>query len=122
MIDIQELEEGVLIEAGDFNMGIQQLIADITVRYRDLSKEEIYKLACNVIGSLVVQEFVTVIKTTYKETGDDIFSPVSNADVSGDELDTFLKEPAKWDELDVFSKTETFELKITEAGRNSLFG
>jgi len=120
MIDINKLEEGVLIEANDFNMGIRQLISDITVQYCHIDQVEIYKLACNVIGSLVIQNYVSVIKTQYKCEQEDLYAPISSADLPKKELDLFLTQPEKWDEMGVFSKTEPIELRITEKGRDYL--
>lgn len=120
MIDINKLEEGVLIEANDFNMGIRQLISDITVQYRHMDQVEIYKLACNVIGSLVIQNYVSVIKTQYTCEQEDLYAPISSADLPKKELDLFLAHPEKWDEMGVFSKTEPVELRITEKGRDYL--
>ncbi len=120
MIDINKLEEGVLIEANDFNTGISQLVNDIAVQDRRMSRNEIYKLACNIIGSLVVQNYVTVIKTKYKRVDEDIYNKISSSDVSEEEMEIILKHPEKWDEMDVFSKTATIELRITDKGREYL--
>ncbi len=120
MIDINELEEGVLIEANDFNVPIQNLINDVTVRGRDLDKAEIYKLACNITGSLVIQNYVSVVKTQYKQEQENVYAPLSSADLSRPELDAFLAHPEKWDEMGVFSETEPIELHITEKGRDYL--
>jgi hypothetical protein len=120
MIDINDLEQGVLIEANDFDTGIRQLINDITVQYRDMDQTEIYKLACNVIGSLVTQNYVSVIRTRYECEQEDLYKRISCADLSEHELNLFLTRPDKWDEMEVFSNTAPIELRITEKGRDYL--
>jgi hypothetical protein len=120
MIDINKLEESVLIEANVVNMGIRQLINDITVQYRHMGQAEIYKLACSVIGSLFMLNYASVVKTRYKREQKDLYVPICSAGLPEQELDVFLKNPEKWDEAGVFSKTEPIELHITEKGRDYL--
>ena len=120
MVDINELEQGVLIEANDFNMPVQNLINDISVKDRDLDHDEIYKLACNVIGSLVIQSYVSVVRTRYKFEEEDIYTPIGSVDLPKKELETFLSRPDKWDEMKIFSDTEPVELCITDRGRDYL--
>ncbi len=120
MVDINELEEGVLIEANDFNMPIQNLINDIMVRCRDLGRTDIYKLACNIIGSLALQNYVIIVKTLYNCEEEDIYTALSSAELPKSALDAFLACPEKWDEMGVFSEKEPLELKITQKGRDYL--
>jgi len=120
MIDINELEMGVLIEADDFNYPVNNLMNDVTVRGKNLDRDEVYRTACSIIGSLYVQGYITIVRTAYQDEGDDLYTPLATTELAGDELDTFLKHPEKWDDMEVFSKTATVEMKITDRGRDYL--
>jgi hypothetical protein len=120
MIDIEKLEEGLLIEANDFDMGVRQLVNDISVQYRHLDREETCRLAGNVIGSLFARNLVKLVKTRYRMQEEDVYAPISSADLSEKELETFFNRPETWDEMGVFSKTEPVEVRITKKGRGHL--
>ena len=120
MIDINEIEEGVLIEASEFNYCIENLVNDITARGKGLSREEIYRFACNIIGSLLARGLVKLVRTTCKEVEEDLYDRVSERELTDEELDLILQKPDKWDERDVFSITEVYEMSITGEGRKAL--
>ena len=120
-IDIKEIEEGVLIEANDFNMGIHQLVNDILVKNRSMSKKEVLDIAGDVISSLTGKGFIKVIITKYREESEYLYTPVSHEELSEKELENLLKSTDKWDEMGVFSKIDRYELCITDKGSEYLF-
>ncbi|TAL37068.1 MAG: hypothetical protein EPN93_06480 [Spirochaetes bacterium] len=120
MTDIQEIEEGVLIEADFYPYRIGNLLNDIEVRNGSLDMRELFRMAGNVIGSLWTLGFIKVIKTGYRMADEDTFEPMSHTVLSDAETREFLKNPDKWDEMDILSDTLAYELEITEDGRNYL--
>ncbi len=121
MVDINDIEEGVLIETNDFNLSVQNLCNDIMVRGRDMSQEEVRKFASNIIGSMVTEGLITLVKTNYVQEDEETFSPDSERELSPEEMDLILKHPEKWEEEGVFSPAEVYEMVITEQGRERLF-
>ncbi len=117
MIDIREVEEGVLIETGDFNMCMQNLYNEIKFLGKDISDGEARRFTCSIIGSLVTQGLVTLVKSTYLQKEEDLYELESERGCTDEELDFLLKEPERWEEMNVFSLTEVYELAITEKGR-----
>ena len=120
MIDIREIEESVLIEANDFNMPIQNLYNEILVRGKTLPEPDVRTFTSRIIGSMVVEGLVTLVKSRYHREDADVYSFESSRDCTPEETDLMIKEPGRWDEMDVFSPTEVFELAITEKGRERL--
>ncbi len=121
MVDIKDIEEGVLIETNDFNMSVQNLCNDIMVRGRGMPGEEVRKFASNIIASMVAEGLISLVKTTYVQEDEDLFSPESERELTHEEMDLILKQPEKWEEKEVFSPTEVYEMVITEQGRERLF-
>ena len=117
MIDIQEFEESVLIEANDFNWSVKNLITDISVRNKNLSKVELHKIACNIVGSLYIQELIKPVKSYYSDAEDGSFCHLKTEDLTDKELELLLKQPEQWLQLNIGSLTEVIELEITEKGR-----
>ncbi|HNR88148.1 MAG TPA: hypothetical protein PKM65_07395 [Spirochaetota bacterium] len=117
MIDIKGIEEGVLIETREFNMCIQNLYNDIKVGGKNLSDEEVRRFTCNVIGSMVTEGLVRLVKTTYLQEDEDVYSYESERDLTPEETDLILKEPERWEEENVFSPADVYELVITGKGR-----
>ncbi len=120
MIDIQEFEEAVLIEADYFNYSVGNLVNDIAVRNKNLDTAELHKIACNVIAVLWIQGFITVVKAEYRQVDDEAFEAVSAIPLDDRETEDFLKSSDNWSEIDVYSETSTHELEITEKGRRYL--
>jgi len=120
MIDINGIEESVLIEAQDFNMPVLQLYNEISVRNKSLSESDARSLASRIIGAMVAEGLVTLVRGTYREIDEDCYSLETMRDLSPEETDLILKRPDRWEEKDVFSLTETYELAITERGTKRL--
>jgi hypothetical protein len=120
MVDIQEFEEAVLIEAGDYNYSIGNLVNDIEVRTRNLENHELFRIACSVIGSLWIQGFITIVRTEYRHVDDELYEPVSIAPLTDRETEDFLRNPDNWDDMEIFSETRAYELEITDRGRSYL--
>ncbi len=120
MIDIMDIEESILIEADDFGRSVGNLVAEIQFRDKDLSYRDTCRFACTVIGSLMTEGLIKVIKTEYKLEDEDYYTPVKSTDLPEEELDRFLKNPDQWDEMNVFSDMLPFELRTTGKGREKL--
>lgn len=120
MIDIRELEESVLIEANDFNMPVQNLYNEILVQGKTMPQQEVRSFASRIIGSMMLEGLVTLVKTRYRQEDTDIYTAESTRDCTPEEADLILKEPERWEEMDAFSITDTFELAITDKGRERL--
>jgi hypothetical protein len=120
MIDIRDIEEGVLIEADDFNMPVHNLYNDIVVRGRNISEKDARAFASRIISSMALEGLISLVKTCYRKEDEDCYAPVSTRDCTPDEALLIMKEPEKWEEKDVFSHTEAYELAITEKGREKL--
>lgn len=117
MIDIQRIEEDVIIEANDFNMPLTELVNTIAYTNRGLSTDEVYKNASRIIGSMLKQEQVELVRTVFKDNGNDTFTPLSEHQLSEKESNIVLKQSEKWDDKDILSFTNVFQLKITDKGR-----
>ncbi|HNW30548.1 MAG TPA: hypothetical protein PKN50_18880 [Spirochaetota bacterium] len=120
MIDIMEIEGAVLIEADDFGLNVGNLVTEIQFRDKKLGHGDACRFACAVIGSLVEEGLITVIKTEYVMKDEDFYVPVVSREVSKEELNGFIRNPDKWVEMKVFSDTFPFELRTTEKGREKL--
>jgi hypothetical protein len=120
MIDIQEFEEGVLIEADYYNYSIGNLVNDIEVRNRNLETGDLLKIACNVIAALWIQGFITVVRTEYRQVDEEACQAVSVTPLNDRETEDFLRNSENWKEMEIFSETLTYELEITDAGRRYL--
>ncbi|HOD15959.1 MAG TPA: hypothetical protein PK307_00845 [Spirochaetota bacterium] len=120
MINIRETEESVLIEANDFNMPVQNLYNEILVRGKTMPEHEVRAFTSRIIGSMVLEGLVTLVKTRYRQEDTDVYAAESTRDCTPEEAGLILKEPDRWEEMDVFSITDTFELAITDKGRDRL--
>jgi hypothetical protein len=120
MINISETEESVLIETNDFNMPVQNLYNEILVRGKTMPEHEVRAFTSRIIGSMVLEGLVTLVKTTYRQEDADVYAAESTRDCIPEEVDLIMKEPDRWEEMDAFSITDTFELAITEKGRERL--
>lgn len=120
MIDIREIEESVLIETNDFNMPLQNLYNEILVRGKTMPEPDVRAYTSRIIGSMVAEGLVTLVKSRYHQEDDDVYSFESSRDCTPEENDLMMKEPGRWEETDVFSPTDVFELAITEKGRERL--
>jgi hypothetical protein len=120
MIDIKGIEEGVLIETNDFNMPIRQLYTDIRVQEKSMSEQDVCSLACSIIGSMLLEGLIRLVRATYREQKDEIYVLEAVRDLTPEETDLILKEPHRWEKTDVFSLTEPYELAITDRGREQL--
>lgn len=120
MINIMDMEEAVLIEADDFGLSVGNLVTEIQFRDDTLGFRDACKFACAVIGTLITEGLIAVIKTEYKQEEEDIYIPVKSIDLSEEELDRFIKNPGQWDDMKVFSDTTPFELRTTEKGSGRL--
>ena len=120
MINIMEIEEAVLIEAEDSGQNVGNLVTEIRFRDRKLGYGEACRFACSIIGSLVAEGLITVIKTEYIQEDEDSYAPVISTELTKEELDKFVSNPDKWDEMKVFSDTLPFELRATGKGRERI--
>ena len=120
MINIREMEESVLIETNDFNMPVQNLYNDILVQGKRMPEQEVREFTSRIIGSMVLEGLLTLARTRYRQEGIDLYAAESTRDCTPEETDLILKEPERWEEMEVFSLTEAFELAITEKGRERL--
>lgn len=120
MIDINEIEEGILIETEDFNMGIENLYNDIKVRGKNLSDDDARRTTCSIIGSMVLQGLSALVKSRYRLEDDDLYEFQSQRDLTPEERELILTKPELWEENGVFSMTEVYELAITDKGREKL--
>ncbi|MBN2159083.1 MAG: hypothetical protein JW807_06790 [Spirochaetes bacterium] len=120
MINIVEIEEGILIEAGDCNVSILQVYNDIITRGKNLSRADALKCTSNIIGSMIAEGLVRPVRSRYRREEEDLYAFESERDLTPDEMSLILKEPARWDALEVFSPTEVFELAITDRGMKRL--
>ena len=101
MINIKDIEEGILIEAGDFNYSVINVVSDVKSQSSDMSNEEVLKTACNIIASLVLEGYIKIVKTKYKEEEEGVYSPISTDPLDNETLDLFMKNPDKWEEMGV---------------------
>jgi hypothetical protein len=120
MIDIREIEESILIETNDFSWPIHQVYNEIMVSGKSISQEDAMRLTSMVIGSMVTEGMVTLVKATYREEDEDIYARESERSLTPEETDLILRQPDRWEEADALSLTESYELVITEAGRARL--
>jgi hypothetical protein len=120
MVDIRDFEESVLIETNDFNMPIHQLYAEIRVRHRSMPEPEVRALTSRIIGSMIVEGLITLARATYREIENDLYQQESIRELTQDESDLILKRPDRWEEMDVLSLTDTYEMAITDRGREQL--
>ena len=121
MIDIREIEEGVLIESDEFNMPVQQLYNDIIVRGKSVSEKDARAFASRIIASMVLEGLVKLVKTRYRKVDSDTFATESTRYCTPEEALVIMKEPERWAETEVFSLTDAYELAITEKGRERLY-
>lgn len=115
---ISEIEDLILIEANDFNVPVQNVFNDVWMTNKSLNREEAYKLTSSVIGSMVAEGLVELVMTHHIAEREDVFSPFAERYLKHEEIELILKHPELWDEKDVFSFTDTYQLKITEKGRD----
>jgi hypothetical protein len=120
MISIREMEESVLIETNDFNMPVQNLYNEILVRGKSMPEHEVREFTSRIIGSMVLEGLLTLARTRYRQEDIDLYAAESTRDCTPEETDLILKEPERWEEMEVFSLTDAFELAITEKGRERL--
>ncbi len=120
MINIREMEESVLIETNDFNMPVQNLYNEILIRCKRMPEHEVREFTSRIIGSMVLEGLLMLARTRYRQEDIDLYAAETTRDCTPEETDLILKEPERWEEMEVFSLTEAFELAITEKGRERL--
>ena len=120
MRNIEEIEKGILIETDDFNYSVGNVVNEIMFRERKLDEKESCRIASEIIKSMVERKYVKVIKTKYKKEEEDLYSPISSADLTAQELELFFTKPERWEAMGIFSDTLMYELSITETGRKYL--
>ncbi len=118
MIDIKEIEEGVMIEVQEWNYPLSNLINDIRIADKGLTIKEAYRYASLITGSLLTQGLITIQKGTYENSGGDSFTFVSGRDLTEEEIEHILKEPEKWSEEEIQSFEDVYELAVTDKGRS----
>jgi hypothetical protein len=118
MINVKDIEEGVMIEVNEFNYPLSNLVNDVTIAGKDLSRSEVYKYASNIAASLFMEGFIKLQKSSYKQTGDDSYELISSRDLTAEEIDYIVKGSEKWDEDTIMSEDDVFELSVTEKGRS----
>jgi hypothetical protein len=118
MINLNDIEEGVMIEVNEFNYPLSNLVNDVTIAGKDLSRSEVYKYASNITASLFMEGYIKLLKSSYKQAGDDSYELVSSRDLTEEEIDYILKGSEKWDEETIMSVDEVFELSVTEKGES----
>jgi hypothetical protein len=126
MIDIRDIQEGILIEANDLKVPVRQVYNDIKVQGRGLSDEDCRNFASNLIGLMVCEGLVKLVKLKSRkvDSNDDeyftFYEFESERGLTQEEVKLILKEPGRWEEMDVFSLTESYLLVITKKGRKEL--
>ncbi len=118
---ISGIEEGILIEANDFNVPVLMVYNDVLVQNMEMPKEDIYSQASLVIGAMVTEGLVELVMTHHRKVMDDLYSPLHERYLTHEEVDLILNHPERWDDEDVFSFINTYQLKITEKGRETLY-
>jgi G:T/U-mismatch repair DNA glycosylase len=117
MVNVSDYEEDILIEAADFNYQVWEVLNLVMVKDKAVKKDDRAKAAALIIASMVERGLITVVKSEYRDEGDDCYSPVSSRELSPDELKTFLENPDSWEQMGVYSETGPYELAITGMGR-----
>ncbi len=118
MINIKDIEEGVMIEVNEWNYPLSNLVSDITITGKGLSEKDIYKYTSNITASLCMEGYIKLQKTEYRETSRGSYEPVSSRDLTEEETDYILKNPDKWDEETIMDPESVFEFAVTEKGRS----
>lgn len=122
MKGISELEQIILVETGEMGYPLNNLYNDVKVFNKDASHAELCGYMCTIIGSMLVEEKISLQKSFYQTAKDfpDSYEHVSSRELTEEEKDLVLKHPEKWDDKDIFSATEVIELIITDTGLRAL--
>jgi hypothetical protein len=118
MIQMKEIEEGVMIEVNEFAYPLSNLINDVTIAGKELTKEEVYKYASNIAASLFMEGYVKLQKSTYEQTDDQSYQLISSRELTEEEADYILKGSDNWDEETIMAVDDVFELTVTEKGKS----
>ncbi len=118
MINIKDIEEGVMVEVNEWNYPLSNLVNDVTVIGKELPENEVYKYASNIVASLCTEGYIKLQKTEYRETPGGSYEPVSSRDLTEEETDYILKQSDKWDEETIMDPESVFEFAVTEKGRS----
>lgn len=119
MKSFTSFEEDVLIEANYCNYPVEILCKNIHVKYPDLSCDELYRWISSVIASMMHEGLIELVMTHYCIREGDFSTPMAERYLNHQELELILKHPEKWDENNVFSITDTYQLKITDKGKEA---
>ncbi len=118
MINIKDIEEGVMIEVNEFNYPLGNLINDVIIAGKGLTEKEVYKYASNIAASLFMDGYIKFQKSSYEQTGDDSYQLISSRELNEEEINYLLKGSDNWDEKTIMSPDEVFEFSVTEKGRS----
>jgi hypothetical protein len=126
MIDIRDIQEGILIEARDFRIPVGEVYNEVMARGKGMSNEDCLNFTSNIIGLMVIEGLVKLIKTKSRKVDSDdddlitCYEFESESGLTPEETKLILKEPGRWEEMNVFSLSEAYMLAITKKGRKEL--
>jgi len=126
MFDMRDIQKGILVNANDLRIPVRQVYNGIKAQGRSLSDKDCRSLASDIIGSMVSEGLVKLVKMRSRkvDSNDDkyfsFYEFESERGLTPEETKLILKEPGRWKEMDVFSMTEAYLLAITKKGRKVL--
>lgn len=115
-MDTQKIEALILIDSNGEPGAILNILNNVRMEDLNLSDEEVYKAAADIILSLFKQEYIEFKIHEYKMSSKDSMSFVSEKDATDEEIMKFLKTPQNLQKYDTFSLTEQYVIFSTKKG------
>lgn len=115
-MDTKKIEALILIDSNGEPGAILNILNDVRMADVNLSDEEVYKTAAEIIMSLFKQDYIEFKIHKYKMENQDSMSFVSESDASDEEINEFLQTPQNFKKYDTFGLTEQYVIFATKKG------